>query len=177
MKHNEAVQQVFAQATPADIRDGSIWYLHARRLVDELATAYSTSREIVAGVLAACSQRTQWSTNIDRATSVLDGKTKVGGLPAAVRKAVRIRKGEDPEQVLGKEAFKIKEFYRALLGDDDAAVIDVWMIRAMGWHRPSYTGPQYRRLADVLRAEAKRVGLKTTEYQATVWCVIRGRAD
>ena len=32
-------------------------------------------------------------------------------------------------------------------------------------------------LVDVLRAEAQRVGLAITEYQATVWCVIRGRSE
>jgi hypothetical protein len=185
-KHTESIRSYFDAATPQQIKEGCGWYAHARSLVFELSMAFGTTEQIVAGVLAALSQRTQWSTNIDRATRVLDGDNDPGGLPAAADKAIRIRNGEDPETVLGERAYKVKAFYRALLGDDDAAVIDTWMLDALDWYKvskvtgeryQSYTALQYQRLVDVLRAEAQRVGLAITEYQATVWCVIRGRSE
>jgi hypothetical protein len=185
-KHTDNIRSVFEQATPANIKEGCGWYRHARSLVFELSMAFGTTEEIVAGVIAALSQRTQWSTNIDRATRVLDGDNDPGGLPLAAEKAIRIRDGEAPEDVLGERAFKVQAFYRALIGDDDAAVIDTWMLDALDFYKvskvtgeryQSYTKLQYERLADVVRSEAARVGMAITEYQATVWCIIRGRAE
>ena len=185
-KHTESIRGYFDQATPEQIQAGRDWYERARSLVFELSMVYGTTEETVAGVIAALSQRTQWSTNIDRATRVLDGDDNPGGLPAAADKAIAIRDGADPEDVLGERAFKIKAFYRALLGDDDACVIDTWMLDALDFYKiskvtgeryQSYTALQYQKLVDVVKAEARRAGLAITQYQAAVWCCIRGNAD
>ena len=171
--HTESLRSVWATASPEHIKQGRDWYPNARALIFELSMAYGTTVEIAAGVVAALSQQCRWSTNIERARHVLDGGNDPGGLPAAVDKAIRIREGEDPEEVLGPRAHKIKAFYRALLGDDAAAVIDTWMLKAFDWAKQGYGPRQYRRLALILSREARKVGLAVTEYQAAVWCSIR----
>lgn len=176
-KHTESIRSYFKAATPEQIKAGKAWYKRARSLVFELSMVYGTTEETVAGVIAALSQRTRWSTNIDRATHLLDGHDDVGGLPLATEKAIAIRDGADPVETLGPNAHKVRAFYLALLGDDDQAVVDTWMLQALGWDRSGYSKSQYEILADIIRAEAELFGLATTEYQAAVWCVIRGNAD
>jgi len=185
-KHTDNIRKHWALASETDISEGKDWYPRARSLVFELSMAFGTTEKIVAGVLAALSQRTRWSTNIDRATAVLDGDRNPGGLPSAGSKALAIMDGADPMDVLGDQAHKVKAFYQALLGDDDAAVIDTWILDALdffkvskntGLRYQSYTPLQYEKLANVLRSEAKRLGLAVTEYQAAVWIQIRGAAQ
>jgi hypothetical protein len=60
------------------------------------------------------------------------------------------------------------------MGDDNSAVVDSWMLRAFNWPRLSYGPRQYRRLAGILRREAAKLGMNPVDYQAVVWCQIRG---
>jgi hypothetical protein len=94
---------------------------------------------------------------------------------ANVRKAERIRDGESPDAVLGGP--KVRAFYRAILGDASAVVVDSWMLRACGHGRDTCTEKQYRAYARELAHCARLVGCKPSEFQAIVWCHIRKGAD
>lgn len=176
-RHAEAVRKLWSEITPEALADGAGWYPKARALVFEWSMEFGLTEEAVAGVVAALSQRCHWRTNLERAQAVLNGDDYPGGLGAAAAKAVAIRDGADPETTLGHKAWKVKAFYHALLGDDDAAVIDTWILTALDWPRAGYSRLQYERLAGVLAAEAETVGLKTCHFQAALWCLIRGRSE
>lgn len=175
-QHAEAIRKLWSEITPEAIAEGERWYPNARSLVFEWSMEYGMTEEAVAGVVAALSQRCHWRTNLERARECLNGEWP-GGLPAAAAKAVAIRDGADPETTLGPKAWKVRAFYRALLGDDDAAVVDTWMLTALDWPLPGYSRLQYERLAGVLAAEAETVGLRTCHFQAALWCLIRGRSE
>lgn len=175
-KHTDSIRSVWADVQPEHLEQGKGWYPEARQLIRNLAQEYGTTEQVAAGVVAALSQRCHWSTNIDRARDVLAGYDEVGGLRLAAEKALLIRDGDDPEEVLGPRAYKVRAFYHALLGDDSATVIDTWILEALAWTKGWYTRLQYDKLADVLRREAAAAGLSVTEYQAIVWCCIRGRS-
>ena len=173
IQHTESIRRCFAAATPEALAGGRAWYGTARQTVFILSMEYGITERKAAGIVAALSQRTRWSTNIDRARAVLEGSDDPGGLYSAATKAVAIRDGADPLAVLGSRAFKVTAFYLALCGDDDAAVVDTWMLAAFSWTQ-GYSRLQYKRLAAILRREARKLGLTTTEYQAVIWCQVRG---
>lgn len=176
-KHAEAIRKLWSEITPEAIAEGERWYPNARSLVFEWSMEYGMAEEAVAGVVAALSQRCHWRTNLERARAVLDGEDFPGGLGRAAAKAVAIRDGADPETTLGHKAWKVKAFYHALLGDDDAAVIDTWMLTALDWPLAGYSRLQYEKLAGIIAAEAEAAGLKTTHFQAALWCLVRGRSE
>ena len=89
-------------------------------------------------------------------------------------KAAQIADGRPPDLVL--RGPKIRAFYRALLGDDEAVVIDTWMLRALGHHEKP-TPKQYKRLAQRVRREARRRGIPPAVWQAIVWCKARGSGE
>jgi len=180
------------RAIPEDERTAALnggWYAESRRVAEALAGEYGVTLETVAGVIAALSPRMRWSDNVRGAEAVLHraaypGVFGTGGMLAGlgkpipgyganIAKAERIAAGEAPLAVLGGP--KVLAFYRAILGDRSSAVIDVWMIRAVGEyaHKP-ITGAAYERVADALRAAALAAGVDTADFQAIVWTYVRG---
>jgi hypothetical protein len=96
----------------------------------------------------------------------------VTGCPAL--KARRIVAGESPDVVLGGR--KVRAFNRALVGDESAEVVDVWMLRAAGYRSDRPTPRVYETVARALRKVAARVAVPVARLQAVVWVVARGRA-
>jgi hypothetical protein len=166
-------------AADADTRRaGRRWYDSAEAEARAIAVALPERFGPVtaAGILAALSPRAQWSVNVRWAWAVARGRERAYppavGLPDARAKAWRIAHGERPSQVLGGP--KVRAFWRAIAGDRDAAVIDIWMLRAMGIDQPSVKPAQYERCAEALREAARRVRVPTRDFQATVWMQVRG---
>jgi hypothetical protein len=176
-QHTDSIRAHFDAIDEDTLAAGQAWYPKAQGVIAQMAAQYDRPRWMVAGIIAALSQQCRWSVNIDRAHAVLDGQDKIGGLSRAVDKARRIARGGHPYRVLGKRAYKVQAFYRALMGDKDAAVVDTWMLTALGWEKNGYTRLQYKKLADVLRKEARRNGLHVVTYQAAVWCQVRGASE
>ena len=170
------LRAVFTSTTKAERQEWGQWYLRAKEEADIYADAYEVPLSVAAGVIAVLSQRQRWNKNLIAARLCLEGKPIGFGLPAPNIKAEKIRDGADPWDVMGEGSPKIRAFYQAILGDCDAVVLDSWMLKAMGWPRKGYTPGQYEKLAAILRREAKKEGLYPADYQAIVWCKIRGAA-
>lgn len=152
------------------MNSGWRWYTDARALVQGLATVYNKRDETVAGVIAALSQREQWTRNVRRAEAALRAGEATGGMLQSRIKANRILAGEHPRKVLSGP--KTRAFYRALLGDDNAVVIDTWMCRVYGHHEKP-TPKQYKRLAQRVRREARARGIPPAVWQAIQWVEVR----
>jgi hypothetical protein len=153
--------------------EGARWYVGARWTVRRMARTAGVTVATAAGVVAALSPRLHWSRNITAARVVLAGERPSGVFSASLRKAERIYKGARPLSVLS--GLKVRAFYRALMGDDRAAVIDTWVLHAVGWAH-KVTDRVYAAIARALMLAAKRVHRSVVELQAAVWVAVRGRA-
>jgi peptidyl-tRNA hydrolase len=160
-----------------DVRTAALnggWYRESRRTARKLARKHGVTLATAAGVIAALSPRIRWATNVEAADKVLAGapNEEVAGYNRNVEKARRIAQGERPLQVLGGP--KVTAFYRAMMGDDEAAVVDVWMWQAMGFVPAQVP---YATAEEALRQAAKQAGLPVATFQALVWTQVRGGGD
>lgn len=154
--------------------DGASWYVDARREARRMARTYGVGLGAACGVIAALSPRVQWSQNLKLAEEVLrTGTVESGAMRDNLLKAQRIADGERPLAVLGGP--KVRAFYRALMGDANAAVIDTWMLVAVNWPREGLSARQYERVEAALRDAARITNLPVSEFQAIVWTQVRGR--
>lgn len=162
------------EAATAEVRAaGASWYREARRTARRVARQTGTTLARACGVLAAISPRLQWKHNVNAGVALLRGEPVSGVFRASLAKARRILAGEPPLGVLAGQ--KVRAFYRALMGDERAAVVDVWIARAVGI-QDSPTARQYADVAAALLTAAERVGTTPARLQAAVWVQVRGRA-
>jgi len=168
------LQDLYNNADTSLKAQGASWYREAGERCAQLAAEHGTSVQIAAGVVAALSPRMPWSSNLRLAGLVLAGQ-RHGCLQASLDKASKIIEGADPLVVLSGP--KTNAFYRALIGDFDAVVVDVWMLRALGHNKNACTPRQYEVFADTIRNAALEAGETPADFQAIVWCAIRGKAE
>lgn len=156
------------------VTNGLAWYREAGRLVKCLAAEFGITRSVVAGVLSAVSPRLHWSRNVTVAREIMSGGPVTGVFRANVLKAQRILGGGRPLTVL--RGNKVRAFYRALLGDRSAVVVDAWMVRAAGLDpERRLTDRLYGKIARAVVVLARRIGVAAADLQATIWVAIRGR--
>lgn len=161
---------------PEDTRaTGRAWYALARATVHAYAAEFGANPCTVAGIIAALSPRQTWAQNLKMARACL-ARDAAGlrGLGDPIRKACAIRDGAQPLDILRGD--KVRAFYRAICGESTAVVLDVWMLRAAGFTGAKPTPKQYADIAEVLTRDALTAGEAPADFQAIVWCQIRGRA-
>lgn len=180
-EYRRNIRKAYRRATPADMAQGLAWYGIAADFADELSAISTLGVEQTAGVIAALSPMTGWSTNVNNARRLthehLRGATTPRGGYGFRKnrdKAWRILKGEHPLDVLGGK--KVRAFYANILGDPDAVTVDRWAIRiAYGDPEGKMTvsDGEYDVIADAFRAVAAEVELTTHDLQAAVWVYFR----
>jgi hypothetical protein len=175
MEHMEMVVNLLDHFEASDASNGERWYRESRRYARQLAREYGGGVGRAAGVIAALSPQVQWSRNKEMARDVMATGTAVGQTGNNLTKAWRIWNGERPLKVLGGP--KVRAFYRAMMGDENAAVIDTWMLQAMGWPQRSLSARQYERCAAALAEAASYTHLTTAQFQAVVWTQVRGGGE
>ena len=154
---------------------GVEWYRTARVTARRLARVHGCTQATAAGVIAALSPRLTWSYNVIAADAVLGMAERVPGVfRANLAKARAIANGARPLVVLSGP--KVRAFYRALMGDSSAAVVDVWTARAAGVDPEGLSPKLYEQVARALRMGADEVGTTTSAFQAVAWVAVRGRA-
>lgn len=164
----------YRAADTAAVRNGQDWYPSTRAWCVAIAERYGVAIDTAAAIVAVLSQRKRWRENKLETVRALRGATP-RTLGQVQRKVYRLLQGEHPERVVTGD--KIRSFYHAIMGDADAVVLDVWMMRVYKVSSGRLTPKQYGILADKLRAEARAVGVTATEYQATIWVAVRGAAQ
>lgn len=155
--------------------DGITWYRDSRKFARGLAREHGTGLAKPAGIVAALSPQVQWGRNKLMAIEVMETGWTTGQTTANIHKAARIWEGERPLSVLGGP--KVRAFYRAIMGDPNAVVLDTWMATAIGWPTNSFSERQYERCAAALTKAARRCGVAPADFQAVVWTHVRGGAD
>lgn len=169
----------------AAIEDGRAWYPTAAREAARIARP-TDGIDVVraAAVIAALSPQVRWAQNVVAAERLIAARgglsdSTVPGFNANVAKARAIIRGGPlygPGDALGGEAPKVRAFWRAICGDPDSVVLDVWAMRAAGLDgAPS--GARYRKVAEMYRRAAAKVGEAPRDFQAIVWLATRGLVE
>ena len=153
---------------------GFSWYGYARGFARALAKEAGVPLSVAAGVTAVLSPRVRWAQNKGAArTMLLDGQRPKGPIGTSIAKAERIIAGERPRDVVSGP--KVSAFYRQIMGDNNATVIDTWMVQAAGLPAGYSLKPaEYEVLAEGLRIAAKCAKVPCGQFQAVVWTSIRG---
>ena len=171
---------LLSSATLFDYYAAERWYGEASRFAQSLRDSTGWSLEVSASVVSAFSPRVTWAHNKVKAQQYAQGITPKG-LRSHVAAADRcVVEGFD-----GLRGPKTNAFARAIAGDANAVVVDVWMCRAAGLRKAdgtlkdAPTDLEYRAIADAIRAIAGApcMMMEPATMQALLWIIVRGKAD
>ena len=163
----ELYRNLVLQATLGQVEQASVWYHEAQ----EVANNLNASLEIGAGVVSAFSPRERWTSNITKSVAFSLGH-EVKGLANNLKMANDVLAGG----IDSLKGMKTNAFARAIFGDTDAVVVDVWMMRAAQMPTDSPTQGQYHALTLAVETVAREFGLTPRTTQALIWIVVRGSA-
>jgi hypothetical protein len=159
-------------ATFGQVEQAAVWYLEAEKVANKVAENLGTSLEVGASVVSAFSPRERWTSNVSKAIAFSLGET-VTGLSNNLKMA-------EASLHLGFDALrgpKTNAFARAIAGDENAVVVDVWMMRASGIGIDSPNKTQYTDISEAITKIANRFGLTPRTAQALIWIIIRGSGE
>jgi hypothetical protein len=130
--------------------------------------------EVAASVVSAFSPRVTWAHNKAKAAQYAQGIT-----PRGLRSHVVAADRCVVEGFNGLRGLKTNAFARAIAGDPNAVVVDVWMCRAAGLGKDAPNATEYRAIADAITAIAgtPTVNMAPATLQALLWIIVRGKAD
>lgn len=175
-----------------ECRSRADWYADvAGRDVERIATETDLPFSTVAAVLAVTSPGPTYAQNVKDARALC--KWSVGGekgpaptcatYGANVRKAVEILRSGELSLVTGP---KVTAFYRNIMGDWSHVTLDRHAVRPiqksprdLDWrkgntsHTPN-SREERKRMVEAYTRAAHRVGIEPAQFQAVVWCVVRG---
>lgn len=175
------ITALYRSATLEQRMAGAEWYPIAAKEAETMSTAYGISMVAASGILAALSPLLSWELNVRYAHVIASGADSAPCLSSNVAKAVRIRNGEMPLDVLGGD--KVRAFYAAIVshGRDGMAVIDRHAVAVTVGHvvgdkdraRLVGTPKRYAELSAMYARAAAALGTSVHDVQATTWCVWR----
>ena len=169
--YKETYRSLLEQATLGQVEQAATWYLDAEKIANKVADNLDTTLEVGASIVSSFSPRERWSTNVEKAIAFSLGK-EVRGLGNNLRMANNsVELGFD-----ALKGLKTNAFARAIAGDANAVVIDVWMCRAAGVEFTSPSQREYHAMATAVTQLAKEHGLTPRVCQAIIWIVARGAA-
>lgn len=174
MDKNEYYENFLAlvlESTFGQIEQASIWYCDAEKVAHEVARNLDTTLEVGASVISAFSPRERWTSNVEKAVAFSLGK-KVTGLSNNLKMA-------EASLHLGFDALKgpkTNAFARAIAGDENAVVVDVWMMRAAGCENDSPSKTQYDQISEAVVRVAEEHNMTPRSMQALLWILVRGSA-
>ena len=160
------------EASFGQVEQASLWYADAEKVAHEVARNLDTTLEVGASVVSAFSPRERWATNIEKAVAFSLGQ-KVVGLPNNLKMA-------EASLILGFDALKgpkTNAFARAIAGDQNAVVVDIWMMRAAGLSVDSPNKTQYTEISQAIKRVANRFQMTPRSMQALIWIMVRGSAN
>lgn len=160
------------EASFGQVEQAAKWYLEAEKVALKVAENLGTSLEVGASVVSAFSPRERWTSNVAKAIAFSLGQ-RVVGLSNNLKMA-------NDSLTLGFDALKGRKtnaFARAIAGDENAVVVDVWMMRASGLSVDSPNKTHYTEISEAITKVAKRFQLTPRTAQALIWIMARGSGE
>jgi hypothetical protein len=170
--YSKTYSDIAAVATFGQIEQASKWYMDAERVAAEVARNLETTLEVGATVVSAFSPRERWTNNVTKAISFSLGNNVPGFKNNMLMATNGLTMGFD-----ALNGPKTNAFARAIAGDEQAVVIDVWMLRALGIEKKSPSQSQYQEMARAVRTVAMEFGMTPRAMQALIWILVRGSAE
>lgn len=169
------LRAAFRAASPDALSAGMNWYAEGGAFVALVAGLSGHTPEQIAAATAHLSPRTPWARNKRMVLELVEtGATR--GLGRSIRAARAALESSDPLATVNGP--KTSAFARNLLGDFEPVTVDVWAYRAacptgnverMGIR-------EYRAIARAYRDTARFFDVSPAQFQAVIWCHIRGTA-
>jgi hypothetical protein len=172
MNYTKTYSQIAARATYGQIEQASKWYLDAERVAEEVARNLGTTLEIGATVVSAFSPRERWTRNVSNAI-----KFSLGKDVTALGNNIKMANAGLTQGFAALKGQKTNAFAKAIAGNENAVVIDVWMLRALGIEKKSPTQSQYNEMAKAVTLVATKHGMTPRAMQALIWIIVRGSAQ
>jgi hypothetical protein len=172
MNYIQTFRSYVQDAKPGQIEQAAKWYLDAERVAEKVAQNLDIPLEHGASVVSAFSPRERWTTNVAKAIAFSLGE-EVTGLSNNLKMA-------QMSLTYGFEALrgpKTNAFARAIAGDENAVVVDVWMMRASGVGVDNPNKTQYTDISNAITEVASEFGMTPRTTQALIWIMVRGSAD
>jgi hypothetical protein len=172
LNYSKTYSQIAAKATYGQIEQASKWYMDAERVAAEVARNLKTTLEVGATVVSAFSPRERWTNNVAKAISFSLGN-HVPGFKNNMLMA-------NNALTMGFKALngpKTNAFAKAIAGDENAVVIDVWMLRALGIEKKSPTQSQYKEMSKAVTTVAMEHAMTPRAMQGLIWIIVRGSAE
>lgn len=180
------IHRVWAMATDDQIERGLQWYGEAHGIAEEIGDDLGLDARHGAGMLAALSPMVYWEQNVkDARVLALDSDATVSTFNDQKRKALKIKRGDDPESVL--KGPKVRAFWKCILEPKhpEAVVVDRHAGRvAVGWgmsiEEINYWIPKAgmrEKITTAYQQVADELGLLPLEVQAVTWLVYREKIE
>lgn len=155
-------------------RRGMEWYPTMRSILADAAEPGGYSLTQAVAVFSIVSPGAQLITNLrwtERALATR-GAEPVGRFPVVMMRKIRAALTEERAAREVVSGPKVAAFYRAIMGDEDALVIDRWAARAAGYDAGDgrdLTARERRVIERAYRKAARKAGVSVRDFQATVW--------
>ena len=170
--YSEIYSSLIAKATFGQVEQASKWYVDAERIAEQVAINLDTTLEVGATVVSAFSPRERWSVNVARAIA-----WSLGQEVHCLKNNLVMANNALTLGFSALKGMKTNAFAKAIAGDEQAVVIDVWMLRAVGIERKTPSQSQYAELVSAVKSAAFEVGMTPRAAQALIWIIIRGSAE
>lgn len=155
---------------------GHQWYDKLRAHIESI---YEEDTDLFIDMLAATSANTSVKGNVTLAMKAYqqykNDKAFSGYLPIIkhMLDIIRINYKTGIHAPFGGR--KVQNFAAALKGDNQAVVVDRWMLRAFGF--PNVTDNRYTIIENWILDKAHKLGLTGRQVQAAMWCGIKDKLD
>jgi hypothetical protein len=159
-------------ATFGQVEQASKWYVDAERVAETVAENLGTTLEVGASVVSSFSPRERWSVNVARAIA-----WSLGQEVTCLKNNLVMANNSLTLGFSALKGLKTNSFAKAIAGDEQAVVIDVWMLRAVGIEKKTPNQSQYNELASAVKKVAFDFGMTPRAMQALIWIMIRGSGE
>jgi hypothetical protein len=165
----EIYRELASKANFGQVEEASKWYIDAEKVALEVARNLDTYLEVGASVVSSFSPRERWSANVTKAISFSLGENVPG-----FKNNMTMAKNSLTMGFAALKGMKTNAFAKAIAGDEQAVVIDVWMLRAVGIEKKTPNQSSYNELVGAVKKVAFEFGMTPRSMQALIWIMIRG---
>jgi hypothetical protein len=172
MDYYAAYSGLVKNASFGQVEQASKWYVDAERIAEKVAENLDTTLEVGASVVSAFSPRERWSINVARAIAF-----SLGQDVHCLKNNIVMANNALTMGFTALKGLKTNAFAKAIAGDEQAVVIDVWMLRAVGIEKKTPSQSQYNDLVVAVKKAAFDLGMTPRAMQALIWIMVRGSAE